>query len=250
MNKKIGMIDSGLGGISMLKACVDAYPNYDYVFIGDQLHAPYGDLNKEDLYKHVQGMIHFLEKKGVSEIIVACNTVCANILDELIDEYPNLTFHGIIEPTAKSLDEEHRHILVMATHATTLTHRYSQAIHQYHPCVKVVEVAAPKLVPLVEAGGKPESKKLALHEILDPYLNEIDGILLGCTHYPLLMDEIKQITKIKIYDSNQAILNSLDFEKNDEKGSVQIYTSASPAIMHQQILDIMNKDYDVQKFIA
>ncbi|MEG0264491.1 MAG: aspartate/glutamate racemase family protein [Erysipelotrichaceae bacterium] len=250
MNKRIGMIDSGLGGISMLKACVDAYPNYDYVFIGDQLNAPYGDLSVEDIYKNVQGMLHFLQAAQVYEVIVACNTVCATILDKLVEEYPNMIFHGIIDPTARLLDEEHKHVLVLATCATTSTHRYQQAIKFYHPSIKVDEVAAQKLVPLVEAGAKESSKLLALHELIDPYLDHIDAILLGCTHYPLLINEIKCITDVKLYDSNKAILATLDFKHSDEIGSVQVYTSASPAIMHQQLLDIMNKDYDVQKFIA
>lgn len=249
MNKRIGMLDSGLGGISMLNACVIAYPNYDYVFIGDQKNAPYGELSADELYKHVMGMVHILAHKGIEEIIVACNTVCANILDCIKKDNPNIVFHGIIEPTVKSIDKDCKSILVMATNATTNTHLYRRYIKQYYPTMRIFEVASTKLVPLIESNANPFDIRNALYEYLDPYCDQIDSILLGCTHYPLIAENLKEICDVKLFDSNQAILQALPFIHDDNPGSVEIYTSGNVEKTRMQVKQIMGKDYEVFNFV-
>lgn len=250
MNKKIGMIDSGLGGISVLNACLQAYPHHDYVFIGDQLHAPYGERSVEELHGYVNEMLEFFRSQDIHEVIIACNTICALLLDELVLEHPDFKLHGIIEATVKQLSASLHHVLVLATRATTASHAYPSCIHKYYPDMLVDAHEASKLVPLIENGGSEAQLKKALHEYLDPYLGKIDALLLGCTHYPLLISLIQEISDVTIYDSNQAVIESLPFTNAYSDGSLRIYTSGSPSIMHRQIHDILDKDYEVHKFCA
>ena len=247
MKKRLGMIDSGLGGIMVLNACVSAYPNYDYVFIGDQKHAPYGDKSREEIHEFACELLNYFQSQGIEDVIVACNTICANALDSLMKEYPQMKLYGIIDATVKELPSDVKRVLVLATAKTVAAHAYRDAILHHLPSCEVFETAAVKLVPLLENEGSEEAVTKALEEYLLPYQGKVDAVVLGCTHYPIVRDQIEQIMQVPVYDSDAAVIKSVPFVKNEEAGSVAIYTTKDAKRMHRQIQTIIKKDYDVEE---
>lgn len=247
MKKRLGMIDSGLGGIMVLNACVSAYPNYDYVFIGDQKHAPYGDKSKEEIHAYACELLNYFQSQGIEDVIVACNTICANALDGLMKEYPHMKLHGIIDATVQELPTAVGRVLVLATAKTVAAHAYLDAIKRHCPTCEVYETAAVKLVPLLENEGSEEAILAALEEYLLPYQGKVDAVVLGCTHYPIVKDQIEQIMQVPVYDSDAAVVKSIPFVKDAYPGSIQIYTTKDARLMHRQIRTIIKKDYEVEE---
>ncbi|MEG0313997.1 MAG: glutamate racemase [Erysipelotrichaceae bacterium] len=245
MDTKIGVCDSGLGGILVLKALVNAYPNYDYIFIGDQINAPYGDLNPEQIYINACKIINYFISININKVVIACNTICANAIDKLRIKYPNIILYDIIKPTIKQLDATNKNILVMATNATINTHIYSKLINEYYPNIKVNEVACPKLVPFIEQGAPNDWIQQAVNLYLKDYVNTIDTVILGCTHYPLIINQIYNCGDYKVLDSNNAIVKQINLEKIDNEGSVKIYTTKDEEEMNEQSSLILNDEYKV-----
>lgn len=248
MNRKIGIYDSGLGGIIVLDTILKKYQNYDFIYVGDQKYAPYGDKTKEELIQRGSKILSYFDSLGITTVVVACNTMCAVAIDDLKKQFSHMTFYGVIEPTALSLkDKNLKNILVMATKATTNQHAYRHEIEKVLPEANVIEVACPKLVPLLEHNESKEQLMAALHEYLDDYQGKTDAIVLGCTHFPLVKDEIYSFMKVDLFDSNEAVSESLPFVQDDRTGSVTIYTTLDKQQMKQQIKTIINKDYEVNE---
>lgn len=247
MKKKLGLIDSGLGGIMVLNACENAYPNYDYVFIGDQIHAPYGSRSVAEMFTYASMMLRYFQKQEIDDVIIACNTICANILPKLEACFPTMKLYGIIHATAKELPTKGmKRVLVLATAKTVESHAYQQAIYALLPDCIVEEVAAIKLVPLLENGGSEESIALALQAYLSPYIDKVDAVVLGCTHYPIVKAQIQAMMQVPVYDSNAAVVKMIPFEKDNYQGSIKVFTTKDAEVLHQQIQKIVKKDYHVE----
>ena len=213
---RIGLFDSGLGGLTVLKTLLKKYPNNEYVYYGDTLNIPYGDKTKEELIILAKKNVEFLLSKKVDMIIVACGTVSSNCLDILKELY-DIPIVSILEPTIDYLNRSnYQNILVMATHATINSHIFKNNINK-----KIYEIETPKLVPMIENNNLLDIEEI-LHEYLDNYLNNIDVLVLGCTHYPILKDYIK-----KVVGENTNILDMSDLIKidNDSNKSLEIYFS-------------------------
>lgn len=213
---RIGLFDSGLGGLTVLKTLLKKYPNNEYVYYGDTLNIPYGDKTKEELITLAKKNVDFLLSKKVDMIIVACGTVSSNCLDILKETY-NIPIISILEPTIDYLNNSnYQNILVMATHATINSHIFKNNINK-----NIYELETPKLVPMIENNNLLDIDKV-LHEYLDNYLNNIDVLVLGCTHYPIIKDYIK-----KVVGEHTNILDMSDLIKIDNNGnrSLEIYFS-------------------------
>ena len=213
---RIGLFDSGLGGLTVLKTLLKKYPNNEYVYYGDTLNIPYGDKTKEELIILAKKNVDFLLSKNVDMIIVACGTVSSNCLDILKETY-NIPIISILEPTIDYLNNSnYQNILVMATHATINSHIFKNNINK-----NIYELETPKLVPMIENNNLLDIDKV-LHEYLDNYLNNIDVLVLGCTHYPIIKDYIKSVV-----GEHTNILDMSDLIKIDNNGnrSLEIYFS-------------------------
>lgn len=243
MKREIGVIDSGLGGISVLSNLKEHYPNYHYVFVGDQKHAPYGDRSKSELIELGRNLLTYFKKRNIKEVVIACNTLCSNAMEELKTLFPDMKLHGIIEVTCEQLDKEHKKVCVMATNATIHSHAYKKVLEKDF---EVSEVACPKLVPCIEQGKSDEEIHNALNEYLEKHY-DVDALILGCTHYPLISNLIKQhVPNAKIYDSNDAIMKALELNYENKNAELEIYTTKDAKQMQHQILAILNKDYEVK----
>ncbi len=211
----IGIFDSGLGGLTVVKAVMKHMPGENIVYLGDSLNVPYGDKTPEQLREFACKNVRFLLSKGVKAIAVACNTVDSVALG-IIKERFDVPIVGVVAPASEKAAEltRNKKIGVIATAAAVASGAYEKSIKEFCPGAEVYSAAAPLLVPLVEKGKiKKEDKETA--EALESYIvplkeKGIDTLVLGCTHYPLLIDLVKDIVPdISIVCSGESSLGSL-----------------------------------------
>lgn len=211
---KIGIFDSGFGGLNIMKSIVNQLPQYDYIYFGDTARTPYGTRSQETIYQYTEEAVDFLFKKDCQLIILACNTASAEALSKiqhqyLKDNYPERRVLGVIIPACEKAIEisKNRRIGIMATTSTVESKTFFRELRKKDPSIKVFQQACPLLVPLVESG---EKDKEVVNKILLNYLNplfqkNIDTLILGCTHYGLLENRIRKI--IKDYKQKIKVIN-------------------------------------------
>jgi glutamate racemase len=185
----IGVYDSGLGGLTVLAALRAAAIGDDVVYFADQAHVPYGERTDADLHGLLTANLSWLEGHGVDLVVMGCNTSCA-VAGRL--GWPQASFRlpiqDLIVNGARAFARTaFRRVAVVATAATVRSHAYANAIAAVAPNVEVVEIAAPRLVPLIEAGaGESPDARAAVREVVAQFPPDVDAIVYGCTHYPLL----------------------------------------------------------------
>lgn len=209
---KIGIFDSGIGGLLMAHAIVDALPQYEYVYLGDTARVPYGDRTEKEIYAFFEQAVHYLfEKEDCVLVVVACNTVSTASLRKLQQTYlkskfPTRRVLGMVDPTIEVIIEEKvKSVGIIATAATIRTDRYRTRLHEKNPKIKVYQEKTPEFVPLIEAGKIKEARPL-LKNYLMPFIEKkIEALVLGCTHYPMLKKEIRAILKKNASPANSGI---------------------------------------------
>lgn len=198
----IGVFDSGFGGLTILKAFFDALPEYDYVYLGDNARTPYGNKSLKVVYEYTQQAVKYLFQQGAQLIILACNTASAKALrriqqDWLPEHYPDRRVLGVVIPLAEAAVEVTRygHIGVIGTQATIESDVFDQELHKLNPDLMIYGRACPLLVPLVEEGwiGKPETNMILKKYLRPLKTKRVDTLILGCTHYPFLKNDIIRI---------------------------------------------------------
>lgn len=226
----IGVFDSGYGGLTILKEIRKALPEYDFIYLGDNARTPYGTRSFEVVYEFTLQAVIRLFELGCPLVILACNTASAKALRSIQqNDLPYLDKSrrvlGVIRPTAESIGEatKTRHVGILATSGTIRSESYPMEIKKLFPDIKVTGVACPMWVPLVEnkefdSEGADFFVKKYIDELLNKD-NEIDTIVLGCTHYPLLIDKIKKYTpeSINIITQGEYVARSLKDYLNRHK---------------------------------
>jgi glutamate racemase len=186
---KIGVFDSGVGGLTVLRELVHQLPSADYLYFGDTARLPYGSKSKATVAKYAIGAVEYLVKHGAERMVIACNTACALAFPEIAGAAKVPTI-GVIEPGAQRATEasKSKQVAVLATEGTVSSHAYRAALERRG--VRAVEKACPLFVPLVEEGWLDHKvTEQVAHIYLDGLLGEApeaDALVLGCTHYPLL----------------------------------------------------------------
>ena len=213
MTNPIGVFDSGIGGLTVVRELLRVLPYEQIVYFGDTARVPYGSKSTEVIQKFADQIVKFLLSKEVKLIVIACNTVSATALDWLKSRY-SLPIIGVIEAGAKRGVKATRNntIGVIGTRATIGSKAYITAIHQLHPGIKVYSKSCPLLVPIVEEGGDAELTHLVLTRYLHNFKQKnIDTMILGCTHYPLIKDEIQQFMgeEVKLIDSANVVAHEV-----------------------------------------
>jgi glutamate racemase len=196
--KKIGIFDSGFGGLHVLRSIVKKLPQYEYVYLGDTARAPYGDRSQEIILSYTRQGTEFLFEQGCGIIIIACNTASSRALRKLQAEYgAEKKVLGVLIPAAEEaiVTTRNQRIGVMATRSTVTSKTFVRELVKLNPSVQVFQKACPLLVPLVEAGEyNSKEMKTILMRYLDPLLRKnIDTLILGCTHYGILERKIRAI---------------------------------------------------------
>lgn len=196
-NAPIGVFDSGLGGLTVAREIIRNLPMERIVYFGDTARVPYGNKSQATIQRYVRQIVRFLKTQEIKAIVIACNTATAYAIDDVRAEADGLPVIGVIEPGARVACEttQKGRIGVIATKATITSGAYPEAIHAIRPDVRVIGKACPLLVPLVEEGWTNDT---VTNEIIMRYLddvleNDIDTLILGCTHYPLLRHAIQRL---------------------------------------------------------
>ncbi|MCH5252463.1 MAG: glutamate racemase [Lachnospiraceae bacterium] len=193
-NLPIGFMDSGLGGLSVLREAVRIMPAEDFIYYGDSLHAPYGTKEQEEIRELTFDVVKKLLKQGIKGLAVACNTATSAAVRKLRSDYPELPIVGI-EPAIKPAVMNHKNgrILVMATPMTIRQKKYQELLERYNNQAEIISVPCEGLMEFVERGSiDAEELNTYFQEHLTPYLSEdTETIVLGCTHYPFLKPYLK-----------------------------------------------------------
>ncbi|MCG3136258.1 MAG: Glutamate racemase [Phycisphaerae bacterium] len=238
----IAVFDSGLGGLTVVRALRCQMPDEDVVYFGDAARVPYGNKSAETITRFTREICQFLLHLQPKLIIAACNTVSAIALPELRDELP-VPILGVVEPSAIEAVEASRKelIAVLGTEATIASCAFERAIRRHNPRIRVVQQSCPLLVPIVEEGRMADDPitRQAIHDYLAPIKRlQPDVILLGCTHYPMLKPAFSDYfdQSVALIDSGEAVVSAahrLLSEQNllspaTQRGTVQCYVSDYP----------------------
>ena len=247
----IGVFDSGVGGLSILKEIRRVLPGEDLLYLADSAHCPYGTKPVTEIRARSLAVTAFLVKSGVKAVVVACNSASVAGLDQVREAYSQIPIVGV-EPALKPAHNLTRNgkIGVLATSLTLKGNRFSLLVERFGADVQVYTQPAPGLVELVENGelNTPETEKL-LHQYLDPLLKEqIDTLVLGCTHYPFLMTMIQKICgpSVTVIDTGLAVAKQTVriLEQNrilnptTSGGKDVFYTSGDPAAVKEVIVKL------------
>lgn len=218
-NRPIGFFDSGLGGLTSIPHLLESLPEERIIFFGDTARTPYGSKSPETIKQFTMQIGEFLVKQGVKMIVIACNTVSATCIDDLRNKYPDIPVIGVISPTAREIANicsEDDKIGIMATKVTVESHAYENKIKEKNEKIKVASKACPALVPLIEEGIiDNQIMDLTLKYYLDDFVaaEKINTLVLGCTHYPLVSENIKRIyPNLKIISSSKEVVKAIEIE--------------------------------------
>ena len=198
MNTKqdyIGLFDSGVGGISVLRHMLRLMPNERYLYIGDSANAPYGTKTREQVKELSFAMAEKLMKRGIKALVVACNTATSAAINDLRSAYPDLIVVGI-EPALKLAADRFPkgNLGVMATPMTLREEKFDLLLHRFDSQCRVSKIPAPGLVELIEQGkGNSVEAEILLQSLLKDYIGNIDALVLGCTHYPFAAEAISRV---------------------------------------------------------
>jgi len=217
----IGVFDSGLGGLTVLKHFLKRLPQYNYIYLGDNARVPYGEKSHETIYQYVKEAIDFLFAQKCEIIILACNSASAEALRKIQREYlpakyPGKKVLGVIRPLAEKFsgNNKFKKIGIIGTNATIASNAYKTEIKKLNPSAKVYQQATPLLVPLIENGCAHQAEtKIILKKYLKNFqIKKIDTLILGCTHYPFVLKEIKEIMQntCAVPDTGAIIAESLE----------------------------------------
>ena len=191
----IAVFDSGVGGISVLRELLKHLPNERFLYFGDSINAPYGVRPREEVEQLTMAALEKLMERGLKAFVIACNTATAAAVDALRAKYPDLIIVGI-EPAVKLAADRHPggHIAVMATPGTMKSPRVLALMDRFRDQCTIESLPAPGLADLVEANQQngPEGEAL-LRPMLEPYIGNLDALVLGCTHYPFAAEMLQKI---------------------------------------------------------
>ena len=265
----IGIFDSGYGGLTILDSIRRRLPQYDYLYLGDNARAPYGPRSFDVVYEFTRQAVEHLFQEGCHLVVLACNTASAKALRTIQQQDlprwdSGRRVLGIIRPTAEVIGSltQSRHVGVLATEGTIKSQSYNLEIQKLHPAIVVTGVACPLWVPIVEAG---EAQSPGADYFVKKYLDElmerdplIDAVILGCTHYPLLLQKIRMYAPahVKIIPQGDYVASSLsnylqrhpEMEQYCSKTGITRYlTTENPIVFSQQARHFMGQPVDASQ---
>ena len=265
----IGVFDSGYGGLTILDKIRGLLPEYDYVYLGDNARAPYGPRSFDIVYKFTLQAVERLFSEGCSLVILACNTASAKALrsiqqNDLPNIDPSRRVLGVIRPTVECIGNitHTRHVGIFATEGTIKSESYVMELEKLYPDIKVVGEACPMWVSLVEYGeyasdGADYFVKKRVDELMSRD-KDIDTIILGCTHYPLLIDKIRKYVpeSVRIIPQGEYVAESLkDYlhrhpeidERCTKNGTCHYFTTENPEKFKSSAKVFLRSDIEVEK---
>ena len=210
----IGIFDSGVGGLTVVKAIAEKIPGYDIVYFGDTAHTPYGTKSPETVMGYTVSNIEFLLSQGASVIVIACNTASSVAPAGVLERFAVPIFEVITPAVERAVhSSKNFRFGVIGTRATITSGIYEKKINEIQPAAKIYSIACPLLVPLVEEGwlNKPEAAMIVKKYLHPLKTRRIDTLILGCTHYPLLKKVIQRKTgkRVHLIDSSVSVAGDI-----------------------------------------
>lgn len=247
----IGVFDSGVGGVSVLRELVALMPNENYIYFGDSANAPYGTKTLEQVVELVYHDAKYLYDMGIKALVVACNTATSAGIRLLREKYTDIPVIGI-EPALKPavLSAEHPTVLVMATPMTVREGKFKQLMQRFETEAEILPLPCPGLMEFVERGElESEALEAYLRNLFAPY-EKVDAVVLGCTHYPFLQGMIQKVLgeNVKLFDGGAGTAretrHQLEEKKllnpSEEQGKVVFENSAKDVVLLQLCKDLLN----------
>ena len=246
MNNKIGILDSGLGGLSILKKLIKVLPNENYLFYEDSINNPYGNKTDDEIFKIVSNIVDYLLNEKCKIIVIACNTATTACINKLRNKYKNTIFVGTVPAIKVSFDHDFKNTLLIATPYTIKSNSVHELIDNFKKDNQNIYLESGcDLAHLIEVNDE-EKIDLRLNKLLIPYKNKIDSIVLGCTHYPLIENKIKKILpNCNIIDGAIGVSNEVKHQlinhnllnNSNKKGTIIIKNSKDK--------NLINKSYEI-----
>lgn len=247
---KIGIFDSGIGGATVLKEILKVLPNENYIYYSDSINNPYGDKTDREILQICDKIVNFFIKQNCKVIVIACNTASEKVADILREMYPNIIIVAI-EPAYKMVYDYayNKPTLIMATKGTIESEKFNLLYNKYNnhktyllPCVGLADI--------IENGNK-EDLHIYLEQNLKKYVGKVENVVLGCTHYPLIKDEIKEVLgNIKFFEGSyrlaihlKEILEENNLINNTSQGTTMFIDSSNLKQKEKRFFEIINKNY-------
>ncbi|AEA00578.1 glutamate racemase [Aerococcus sp. Group 1] len=262
MKRPIGFLDSGVGGLTVVKEAMRQLPNESIIYIGDNARCPYGPRPEAEINEFTQELVDFLLEQNIKMLVIACNTATAVSL-ERIRQRVNIPVIGVIHPGARAANRysENGHIGILATEATINSHFYQNVLLDHNKHLILYPLVCSKFVPLVESGqySSPIAKKIVAESLYDLKQTAIDTLILGCTHYPLLAPLIQKFMGpgVRLVNSGaetvsdvSAILdlyNLAESSWNPEAATYQFYTTGGVTMFKDIAKTWLQKDIPVSR---
>ena len=265
----IGVFDSGYGGLTILQQLRRRLPQYDFLYLGDNARAPYGPRSFDVVYEFTRQAVVKLFSMGCHLVILGCNTASAKALrtiqmNDLPRIAPEKRVLGVIRPTVEVIGDitQTRHVGIVATEGTVRSESYTLEIQKFHPDIKVTGQACPLWAAIVEAGeADTEGAEYFVRKRIGQLLEkdpEIDAIILGCTHYPLLMNALKKAVpaNITIVSQGEYVAESLRDYLNrhseidarcTKNGTIRYFTTENPERFKECAALFLHEDVDVER---
>lgn len=216
VEQPIGIFDSGIGGLTVAKAISDYLPNERFIYFGDTVHLPYGDKSQEAVLRYSKNIVDFLIANNCKAIVIACNTASAVAYEELRDRLKGIVpVINVIDPIIEAIvaDGNHHKVGLIATKTTVESGVYQEKMKRRNPDMEMAVLPTPLLAPMIEEGF---SEDKISHAVIENYLshsrfNDIDALILGCTHYVLIRKEINAFFngRVKLYDSTAIVAHKM-----------------------------------------
>ena len=261
---KLGVFDSGLGGLVIAKSIRDALPDIDMLYFGDTLHVPYGKRSDEAIFNYTKQAMEFMFAQGCNLIVVACNTASSAALRRLQQEwlpgaYPDRNIIGVIVPTLEAaIDVGAQKVGLIATNYLVRSGIYEEELKKLSPSVTLIGQATPLLVPLIEDNGLAWADDILRHYLSVFLPDRIDTLILGCTHYPFIKDRIAEIVgpDIRLLSQDEIVPDKLADYLNrhpeysdviDKNGRDEFYISDVTDNFMDSAVRIYGRDVKIQK---
>ena len=241
MNDRIGVFDSGIGGLSILNELKTVLPHENFLYYGDSKNCPYGEKSDEELMKITRNIVKYLKSEGCKLIVIACNTATTRCMKKLRSEFPELIFVGCVPAIKMASDQNFKNTLVMATPATIESERTHELVRDnIREDQNIYLVPCFGLASAIEREEKQEVKNILQNIFFEYKDKNIDSIVLGCTHYPFIKKEIlEEMPGVTLLDGSRGVANEVKrqltthglLNESDIQGDVKIINSKDSNIL-------------------
>ena len=248
-NYKIGVFDSGLGGLSVLKELMNTLPNEDYLFYEDSINNPYGEKTEEELLKITSNIVNYLLEQKCKIIVIACNTATTSCMKKLREIYEDTIFVGTVPAIKVAYDNKYKNVINLSTPYTQNSKRVCELINDFkNDDENIYNISGENLANLIELNKKEEIDEL-LNKLLSSYKDKCDALVLGCTHYSLIKDEIKKVLpNVALLDGCTGVANEVKRQLENNhllsdrkgKGALEIINTKSNFLIERS-MEILSK---------